>query len=243
MGEQTPNYARIKNGSCRTNNGWRQVVLSPEGEVRPVQSAKLGGNILSGKCTTQFARKGDYVVRNEYYPHARTYHQWDGLEMTDVRKSDVPDAVLDKASELGKWLSAVGVQESFLPSGYGWDGVNTVASVRKEQRIRALFKDVPDEYVKRWLEIAQFSPREDIATSWMKDWHTMVKQYPVLKDERSQAWVVRYPSRGEPVFEEMCPEKPVPLDTRSMIIVEEYYGDHGVQIHWVLFRKNPSRPK
>lgn len=227
--------ARIKNGACGFMKGWRQIVVSPSGVIRPVQSLKHAPN-SDEDATYQLAEVGDYVIRNEYYPHNFHYKRWNGVKFTILSKFEVPIEIVKAREPLREWLTRVGKQASVLPKGWGWDGVNTGASLKKEQRMRTLFKGVDESILREWIHRANCSKREGMPFIWAKDAIPLPKVYPSI-DSESKGYVLRCPFKSDPVLETLKPGEKVPNDTRSMIIIEEYSEEHLDRVQWVLFRR------
>ena len=227
--------ARIKNGACGSMKGWRQIVVSPNGVIRPVQSYKHAPN-PDEDATYQLAEVGDYVIRNEYYPHNFHYKRWDGQRFTYLLKYEVPEAVYKAGEPLHNWLTAVGKQASVLPKGFGWDGINTIAALKKEQRIRQLFKDVDEAILRDWIHRANCSKREGMPFIWAVDAIRLPETYPNI-NEGSTGYVLRYPYKSKPVFHSLVSGEKIPKDTRSMIIIEEYSDEHLDRVQWVLFQR------
>ena len=164
----TNNSLLISNGNMNTAQGWRQVAFSPEGEVRPVQSVRTRGYVQQC-CTKQIAREGDFIWRHEYYPHKfQIFILKNGTPSLEATLSSFPIKI---GAELKKWLEAVGMQESYLPVGCGWDGDNTVASSKRESRIRNVFKGVDETIVDTYYNYAinTNSPRDGLPCSWKED--------------------------------------------------------------------------
>lgn len=138
----TINGVDIINGDARLAGGFRQVAFSASGVIRPVQSAKWGGK-LTDRHTRQRAMNGDFVLQHSWNPHL-----WTLFGVNDGRITPIPNGVKSHAAllaklpkELDEFLRAPSEnQPSFLPAGYGWDGVNTLNSLQKIDGIRHLFK-------------------------------------------------------------------------------------------------------
>jgi len=170
----------VPNGQSKANKGFRQIVISPQGEVRSVLSADRSGE-RSKRCTKQVARKGDLVLRHSWFPST-----WEVLMFTDGELHNLgangfaqhARALKALPKEADAWLAATEAGESYLPAGCGWDGVRTTNDLRKEQDIRALFiglegveVDTPTG-VQNWLDgvvrQASLSPFTGLPLNWSK---------------------------------------------------------------------------
>lgn len=134
-------FAHVDNGKAGIAKGYRQVVFSPDGETCPVHSIKTSGRV--GKRTTvQLAKEGDILLKVEWYPVRVSAMEWRYPVWVEIK---TPEFVQELSPELKEFLTPVKKwTESYLPEGEGWDGVHTEANLRKEERIRALFKGLPE---------------------------------------------------------------------------------------------------
>lgn len=138
----TINGIDIVNGEGRVSSGFRQVAFSASGIIRPVQSAKWGGK-LTDRHTRQRAMNGDFVLHHSWSPHL-----WTLFGVHEGRLTPIPNGVKSHAALLAKLPKELDEflkcptenQPSFLPAGFGWDGVNTINSLQKIDGIRHLFK-------------------------------------------------------------------------------------------------------
>lgn len=156
---------KIKNGVCNSNFGRRQIVFSPNGEVRPVETAVWSGYIAD--CgTVQIAYRGDYLVRFDWGK------KWRELRFekfnADGSTSPVDCIPFTVPIELFQWLydGTNGKQPSFLPEWYGWDGQTTLASTRKSNRIRKLFEGTPEEWLTKIVSSAFYSPASSLPSNF-----------------------------------------------------------------------------
>lgn len=246
----------IENGGMGTSKGFRQVAITPSGEVRAVQSVKRHGYVQN-RCTKQIARVGDYVFRHDYYPHKNSYFKVAGGKLVELSKQSMTaEEFLLLPPVIQKWLEAVGIQESYIPSGFGWDGMETVASKKKEERIRRLFKDITDtvtgsSLVERFYLLSQESPRDGLPTSWNKD----VKVLPKVMDyywdyqddfesvKEASCWILWHRDGKVQwlVPDHTVAPKPMPKTVRSAIHVRlEPYRRNGNSygISWTLHHAN-----
>lgn len=170
----------LSNGMSKPSKGFRQVVLTPTGVVRPVHNAVRDGE-HSRRHTNQIARNGDLVLRHSWFPCL-----WELFIYEDNSLILIPGenwkqhkAALDALpQELDQWLAGDGLsytyEASYLPAGAGWDGANTAADLRKRNAIKAFFHAMDGVEVdgELWIESiarkAQFSPFQGIPQDWDK---------------------------------------------------------------------------
>jgi hypothetical protein len=98
---------------------------------------------------------------------------------------------------LWQWLQPTTRKESYLPAGFGWDGTNTVADIRKAQRIRELFVDLlaanasendngNENFVDDIVYAAKKSPGKGLPTHWER----YAKAGPTeIAHRKNQRWV------------------------------------------------------
>jgi hypothetical protein len=140
--------------------GVKAVVFTPEYEIRPV------GTILHG-ATVQYAEPGDIVLSSNGVVRRVTE---DGkLELTQGKDFNIFPWVVD-------WFEAPGLQ---LPAGKGWDGKSTIASRRREKKIRDLFPGLKSSALDKILEYAEVTPRDMMVMSWKL-------AIPIVNDQRPQ---------------------------------------------------------
>lgn len=181
----------LSNGGCRSNSGIRQIVLSPRGEVREVARAQWSG-YQPDRCTFQIAREGDLVVRVTWWPE-----QWSVLLVQDGELQDTGPMGLVRHQALIQGLSKEaeaflnggmsGRQPSFLPAGLGWDGRNTAADVKKEGRIRGLFRGLDEAWVDAVVAAARVSKKDGLPSFWKvvaRDSAT----FPAVLDAPARTW-------------------------------------------------------
>ena len=172
----------VDNGCCRSNTGYRQVAISPTGEISPVWHAQRSG-YRPDRCTIQLAAMGDYVVRGTW---DRDDIEWEtlvvspsGLEpVVETAAPQLPDALAD-------WVEAgqTGRQESYLPAGFGWDGKSTLSARRKEERIRRLFSGAAEDWIDRVVFEASYSPASGLPCRWHE-----AKAMPDIIDAPAHSW-------------------------------------------------------
>lgn len=76
--------------------------------------------------------------------------------------------IKDNDPVLTEWMRPTARGESYLPAGYGWDGVQTLSDIAKVNRITDLFKGAPTVFVERVLEEAKWSKSIGLPTNWFR---------------------------------------------------------------------------
>lgn len=233
---KTPNTLRVFNGCNKTNTGWRCVVIDPNGVLRPVQSQKFGP-LIDKRTTCQMAQAGDYVITHEYYPHKTSYHQYDGKDLKTIQRYELPDSVLTKSAMMESWLKAVGLQESYLPVGEAWDGINTVSSKKKELRIRRLFEGIDPTFVDKLVAHATTSHRDLVPTSWIEFSKPLKRSHDLFGYD----YVVEYYFDGSCKLIQLKPGSVyiVSHDTKSCIPIafKPPVGSYPQRVEWVLLKR------
>lgn len=130
-----------------SQGGVKAVVFTPEYEIRPV------GTILHG-ATVQYADPGDIVLSSNGV--ARRIMEDGKLQL--IQGEDIK--VFPWVAE---WFEAPGLQ---LPPGMGWDGKTTIASRRREKKIRDLLPGLKESTLVNILEYAEVTPRDMMTMSW-----------------------------------------------------------------------------
>ena len=112
----------IKNGQCFSSNGYRQIAISPSGEIRPVLRAIYSG-YLPDRCTIQAAEEGDYLFIEKWGKENLDEVKIVGSTKT-LTLNETVNAWALCPMKLKKWLEEgyMDRQESFLPAGHGWNG-------------------------------------------------------------------------------------------------------------------------
>lgn len=160
----------VGNGGCFTRTGHRAVVLSPEGEVRPVLTANRSG-LLTSRGTKQVCQPGDLMF----------WQQWgsgtneEGVDVLGAEGELTPLEINAQVAAwkllpdvLKLWLDAEGEgrQESYLPDGCGWEGGMTLSDRAKERRVRGLFEGCPASWLERTVSVARTSPGKGLMFDW-----------------------------------------------------------------------------
>ncbi len=164
----------VKSGHCQTNTGYRAFVMSTTGQIRPVRRVHRSGYIPD-RATFQLCSPTDFIFHAErlkknasatmtvfffddemgvceYTNYAKLQHLW----------SMVPP-------EISKWLEDFHDRtESFLPAGFGWDGVQSDEEKRKEERLRTFLRGLRGEQIIDIITPAMKSPGKDLPTSWRR---------------------------------------------------------------------------
>lgn len=148
----------IPNGRCISKGGFRQIVLSKRFVMRPVVKVERDGRLWK-RCTYQEAFEGDFIARMEWEylsPEAdpkvasRIFQvQGDGLVECgdDSFKSSLFLTCFNKVPEFFK---IVVQKPTFLPACEAWDGLNSMADLRKDVKIKTFFSGIKDE---AWLNV------------------------------------------------------------------------------------------
>lgn len=124
----------------------KAVAFKRDGEICPV------GTILNGS-SVQYAEPGDIVLCSN---GVRREVREDGhLEIVPGHFS-VPEWVQE-------WFEK---PDPRLPSGRGWDGKNTIASTKREKKIRSLLPGLKQKTLDNILEYAEVTPRDQMDLSW-----------------------------------------------------------------------------
>lgn len=162
--------AMICNGRASTNVGYRQVVISPRGEPRPVHRVVASGCQVADMATYQKPREGDLLVRCEWWPECHTISklvnaEW--LPLGDRGFTDYARLLSLMSDQLHEFLKPIEKREaSFLPTGCGWDGVSTTASIRKESNIRELYRGLDATVVNEIVALAANSTYKALPDNW-----------------------------------------------------------------------------
>lgn len=157
----------IQNGAIINKTGHKQIVLSPEGEIRPVQSCVRTG-LLHTRHTLQAAMPGDHVFAVHWVLQEITYTQSfvaANGELVVHQALDYPFA--DLPAEISNWLVPVYVYAAaYLPAGMGWDGVSTRADLNKLDRLQRFFYNLEDPIKPVLIEAGRKAPGRSIPTLW-----------------------------------------------------------------------------
>lgn len=151
-----PNQLYIKNGYGIKNEGYRQVVFDPSGEVRPVRTIRSNGK-LQDRHTQQIARNGDFVLRHQWFPSLWVLYQFKvGKGLVEVSLKEHAGILAKLPKALDEWMAIpTEYSTSYLPAGCGWDGVETESSKQKTEKLRRLFKGL-DNVIRKdgvnWLD-------------------------------------------------------------------------------------------
>jgi hypothetical protein len=157
----------ISNGSIINKTGHKQIVVSPEGEVRPVQSCVRTG-LLHTRHTLQAAMPGDHVYTVRWILSDITYTQSivaaNGTLITHDSFTQQP---INLPDEISNWLLPDYVYAAaYLPAGLGWDGVSTRADLNKLDRLQRFFYNLEDPIKSVLIEAGRKAPGRAIPTLW-----------------------------------------------------------------------------
>ncbi len=178
-----PANPRFDNGHCQTTRGFRQVVVSPEGEIRPVQTLVNKGGIQLHR-TIQTGFKGDWVVTYEYFPRVCKVSQVGDEGLIPVGNlKHLPEKVHAAIEPLLGWLTQVGLQESFLPDGFGWTNGITKSHQIRQARIRNVFKGIPEDRIEWILKESIRGDRDGFPLSWKDDAKPLPSRMDVHVDQ------------------------------------------------------------
>lgn len=176
----------VPNGNAKTNSGFRQVVLTPGGTVRPVQSAVRSG-YRPDRCTNQVAREGDLVIRVTWYPEYWGISKVLGGVLTDLGHQGLIDyqpLIRNLSKEVEAFLQPTAERkESFLPAGCGWDGVNTQADLRKKERLEAFLRGADPYWIGKVVAQAMRSSGQGLPTNWAH-----AQPMPKVMDAPAKRW-------------------------------------------------------
>lgn len=169
----------ISNGTGSTSFGCARIVISPEGEIRPVLRAVRSG-YANSQGTFQVVHQGDliFTCRTSANPKNGGDQDevacWDGGQERPLAVMKQVDAwrwlrSLPRGGAIEEWLAGgykCGRYSNFLPAGWGWDGEMTLADAAKERRIRRFFAGLPAETVDNIYRSARRSPGRSLPTNW-----------------------------------------------------------------------------
>lgn len=163
----------MKNGVGTATNGWRQVVVSPTGLIRPVCKAVRKGQTLSKKHTSQIAEDGDIIFGVRWNPFHFYVQKVYGEQVYDVdinvlkNEDSTEKKVLNTfPRQLMDWLSYSPHSASYLPDGCGWHDGMTTHDHTKQNNLFKLFDSFdPDWLSKLWIE-AKVTPYFHIPFDW-----------------------------------------------------------------------------
>lgn len=159
----------IVNGSCANKTGYKQIVISPEGEIRPVQSCVRTG-LLHTRHTVQNALPGDYVYAVTWSSTIAEYHSSvvlaDNTLLHHVTYRQWPESL---PAEIREWLQPeTGYNECYLPAGLGWDGRSSRADLSKLDRLKRFFYNLEDPIKDTLIESARKAPGRHVPTLWLE---------------------------------------------------------------------------
>lgn len=181
------------NGICRSNTGFRSIVINPkDSKVRPVLAARRSG-YMPDRHTIQTGQIGDIIIETYYSRHGKSlsakivetpkYEPMLAHYGEQNGKAAFPSSLANfhfflKAIELNldekevelmyEFLSSGnGRQESYLPAGLGWDGENTLGDKSKRSRVTNFFKGlVGPKTLEKIVNSAMSSYREGLPMDW-----------------------------------------------------------------------------
>lgn len=160
----------IKNGVGRTEQGYRQICITPIGEIRPVVKADRKG-LASKQTSYQAPRCGDIVIGVRWYPHETfCLVMTDGglipLEPHQLQLPPYCNLIHGLPQKIKDWLRPAHHQPSFLPDGFGWTDGLTTHSLRKKDDIFEFFHGCGEEWLEKlWLE-ARTTPYYNLPQKW-----------------------------------------------------------------------------
>lgn len=189
---------KVDNGQCRSNGGFRRIVLAADGQVKPVFAA-----VYTGKepylCTIQMAEIGDLIFWERWNRPISS----DGVsvvkdanlmtEIDPIKAAYLWTLLPTRAKtwlEQGKQIDPEDPKRlreihSYLPPGLGWDGNETLVSMAKKGKIAHFFQGLKNEHIDRIIDMTLTSKKEYIPTRW-----DLAKTLPVITYEHNTLWVL-----------------------------------------------------
>lgn len=173
----------IENGMALTRNGYRQIVFTPDMVVRDVYTVRTRGS-TEQHSSVQRAFEGDVLVRTEWHPFIIKISRlkngrWVKYE-DDTLWDSLPTVLQDFLSPVTR------TSFSYLPEGYGWDGVNTESSLKKLSVVSNFLKGIQEYHLERIKTLAHYSSLMGMPTKWEKAFkgikHFNHKREPELVD-------------------------------------------------------------
>ena len=159
----------IGNGTSTPRSGWKRIVLSPEGEIRPVQKCIRNG-LLNQRHSQQACFEGDIAYEIHWDKDAVQYTvgvvETEGLDYEE-NLTTIGALIHDLPEDIREWLSPVyRYTPTYLPAGMGWDGVYTRADMNKYDRLKRFFYNLEDPIKEVLIENARLAPGMTIPTLW-----------------------------------------------------------------------------
>lgn len=175
------------NGKQTYRGGYRAVIFSPNGVIRPVQAIGNYGSI-SKRCTHQQAFPGDYAVISRQGQSAPQVQQID--HVADAKYVDVIDDVqvlvlswLDEHPDIRQWLMEIieirRDMVSYLPANENWVGADAHLNMIRQQKsnsVALFFRGAPEEFVARVVNAASVSRL--CMSQW--NWGEACEEFPSL---------------------------------------------------------------
>lgn len=153
----------INNGMATPYRGYRQIVFTPDMVVRGVYSIRTKGD-TEQHTTLQRAFEGDILVRVDWHPYTiKTSRLVGGRWKEFVDESlwdDLPETLKDFLSPVNR------KSYSYLPEGYGWDGVVTESALRKIATISKFLKNIQVSALEKINELAVYSTMHGLPLKW-----------------------------------------------------------------------------
>lgn len=159
----------IGNGTCTPTTGWKRIVLSPEGEIRPVQKCIRTG-LLNHRHTQQSCFEGDVAYELHWDKDAVHYAigvvETEGMDYEE-NPTTVGSMIHDLPDDIREWLTPVyRYAPTYLPPGLGWDGQYTRADLNKYDRLKRFFYNLEDPIKEVLIESARKAPGRAVPTLW-----------------------------------------------------------------------------
>lgn len=165
----------LKNGHSKTNGGYRAVVLTPTGTVRPVQRMTRNGYVPD-RGTWQLCHSGDLIFHVSRNPKSMrlgtmdqkvyTYDKEGGIkEFTDYSQLKAKWDLVP--ADLSDWLDEHNSKdECILPAPHGWDGDKSLEESQKESRIRTMLRGIRPDVIEEVIREAMLSNSQGLPTNW-----------------------------------------------------------------------------
>lgn len=241
----------VINGQAYSNTGWRQIALDIETmKIRPAWRAVRTG-YMPARNTTQTAARGDLVIRIEWGNGmvSRSYYLVDNIESYKWTKLPMEEGqTMWSALQSKPWFSAVkefltpprGRNMSYLPVGYGWDGVLTISEKQKRDRMKAAFRPWLENKkqpavaasAEAAVEAGQRSPGHGLPCSW----HEEALHMPLTMDgsraetghQGAIGWFLLHDSGA---IEYLVPQKEIAMPETVV---------KAIRIEWLAYRRNST---